>query len=129
MDCDAYGHVNNVIYYSWFDTAATRMLFAHGLLWMHDCPSIGLCVESHCQFFAPIEFPHNVDACVRVGHLGSKSLRYDIGLFRDGADEPAAAGHCVHVFVERSSRRPVAFTPEQCRIAQSLMMGAKAHGS
>ena len=93
MDCDAYGHVNNVIYYSWFDTAATRMLFDRGVLWMHDCPSIGLCVESHCEFFAPVEFPETVEARVRVGRMGGKSLRYEIAIFLSDREEPAAAGY------------------------------------
>ncbi len=113
MDCDAYGHVNNVIYYSWFDTAVTRMLFEAGLIWMDTSPIVGLCVESHCEFFAPVAFPEAVEARVRIGRVGDKSLRYEIGLFLDGRDEPAAAGYFVHVFVDRETRRPVALTAGQ----------------
>jgi acyl-CoA thioester hydrolase len=121
MDCDAYGHVNNVIYYSWFDTAATRMMFDRGVLWMHDCPSIGLCVESHCEFFAPVEFPETVEARVRIGRMGGKSLRYEIAIFRKDREEPAAAGHFVHVFVDRATRRPQMLSADQkARIADLM---------
>jgi acyl-CoA thioester hydrolase len=113
MDCDAYGHVNNVIYYSWFDTAVTRMLFGAGLIWMHDSPIVGLCVESHCEFFAPVAFPETIEARVRIGRIGDKSLRYEVGLFLPEREEPVAAGYFVHVFVDRETRRPVSLTPEQ----------------
>lgn len=113
MDCDAYGHVNNVIYYSWFDTAVTRMLFGAGLIWMHDSPIVGLCVESHCEFFAPVAFPDTIEARVRIGRIGDKSLRYEVGLFLPEREEPVAAGYFVHVFVDRETRRPVSLTPEQ----------------
>lgn len=113
MDCDAYGHVNNVVYYSWFDTAVTRMLFAAGLIWMRDSPIIGLCVESHCEFLAPVTFPETVEARVRIGRVGDKSLRYEIGLFLPKREEPVAAGYFVHVFVDRETRRPVSLTADQ----------------
>jgi acyl-CoA thioester hydrolase len=124
MDCDAYGHVNNVIYYSWFDTAVTRMLFGAGLIWMADSPLIGLCVESHCEFFAPVAFPEKVDARVRIGRVGDKSLRYEIGLFLDGRDEPAAAGYFVHVFVDRATRRPMALTAGQKALVADFAVAA-----
>ena len=113
MDADPYGHVNNVVYYSWFDTAVTRMLFERKVIRLRDSPTIGLCVESRCEFFAPVEFPETVEARVRIGRLGDKSLRYEVGLFLDGRDEPVAAGHFVHVFVDRATRRPAPLTPEQ----------------
>ena len=124
MDCDAYGHVNNVVYYSWFDTAVTRMLFERGLLRMHDSPIIGLCVESHCEFFAPVEFPVSVEACVRIGRMGDKSLRYEVGLFLGGVEEPVAAGHFVHVFVDQENRRPVSLTPDQRALVASFVTEA-----
>ncbi|MEX1148333.1 MAG: thioesterase family protein [Sphingomonadales bacterium] len=105
-DCDAYGHVNNVIYYSWFDTAVTKMLYERGVLF-HDCLAIGLCVESQCEYFAPVSFPDTVEARVRIGRIGGKSLRYEVAIFLDGSDTPAAVGHFVHVFVDRDTRRPV----------------------
>ena len=124
MDCDAYGHVNNVIYYSWFDTAVTRMLFDARLIWMADSPVIGLCVESHCEFFAPVSFPEPVEACVRIRRVGDKSLRYEIALFLMGRDEPAAAGYFVHVFVDRATRRPVALTEAQKALVADFAVGS-----
>ncbi len=112
-DGDPYGHANNIIYYSWFDTAVTRMLFERKVIWLADSPSIGLCVESHCNFLAPVEFPQTVQAGVRIGRLGEKSVRYEIGLFTEARQEPVATGYFVHVYVERSSRRPTALSPEQ----------------
>ena len=111
-DCDAYGHVNNINYYSWFDTAVTKMMYERGVLSMH-APAIGLCVESRCEYFAPVEFPEVVEARVRLGRIGDKSLTYEIGIFLAGREEPAAAGHFIHVFVDRETRRPVPLTPEQ----------------
>lgn len=111
-DADAYGHVNNVIYYSWFDTAVTRMLYARGVLSLHGDGPIGLCVQSACDYFAPVEFPQTVEGRVRLGRIGDKSLRYEVGLFLPDRDEPVAAGHFVHVFVDRANRRPVSLAPE-----------------
>lgn len=110
MDCDAYGHVNNVNYYSWFDTAATLMLYERGVLGP-ESEAIGLCVESGCAFHRPVEFPGAVDAGVRIARMGDKSLRYEVGLFRAGDARPAATGHFVHVFVGRAARRPVSLAP------------------
>lgn len=112
-DGDPYGHVNNIIYYSWFDTALTKMLFERKVIWLPDSPSIGLCVESRCEFLAPVSFPETVDARVRIGRLGDKSIRFEIGLFLAGHESPAAAGHFVHVYVDRATRRPVPLTTEQ----------------
>ncbi|MBT9459868.1 MAG: acyl-CoA thioesterase [Burkholderiaceae bacterium] len=107
MDNDAYGHLNNVVYYSLFDTAVNQMLINGGVLDIHAGPVIGLVVETHCNYFASLAFPQAVDAGIRVAHLGQSSVRYEIGLF--GADEPlcAARGHFVHVYVDRQTRRPV----------------------
>lgn len=112
-DADAYGHVNNVIYYSWFDTAVTRMLYERGVLSLHGKGSIGLCVESQCLYFSPVEFPQTIEAHVRIGRLGDKSLRYEVALFLAGEEAPAAAGHFIHVFVDRETRRPTPLTAEQ----------------
>jgi acyl-CoA thioester hydrolase len=106
-DNDVYGHVNNVDYYAFFDTVINAWLIREGELDIHGGPVIGLCVESHCEFQAPLAFPETVTAGLRVGHLGRSSVRYEIGLFgEDGG--LAATGWFVHVFVERSSRRSVA---------------------
>lgn len=114
-DCDAYGHVNNVIYYSLFDTAVTLMLYQRGVLDQTE-PAIGLCVESACTYHKPLSFPGSVDAGVRIGRIGGSSLRYEVGLFAAGRDAPAATGHFVHVFVDRVLRRPVTIE-ERHRIA------------
>jgi acyl-CoA thioester hydrolase len=111
MDNDVYGHVNNVVYYSYFDTVVNKMLIDEGLLDIERSPAIGLCVESHCSFTAPLVFPETVEAGLRVGRLGTSSVRYEIGLFRQSLEAPAATGHFVHVFVDRTTRRPVPLDP------------------
>lgn len=108
MDNDAYGHVNNVVYYSFFDTAVNRYLIEQGALDVERGAVIGLVVETHCNFFAPLSFPQPVQAGLRVAHVGGSSVRYEIGLFEAGSPETAAAGHFVHVYVDRGTRRPTA---------------------
>ena len=115
-DNDVYGHVNNVEYYSFFDTVINAWLIEEGGLDIHRGPVIGLCVESHCTFHAPLEFPQTVQAALRVGHLGRSSVRYEIGLFGAAAEAPAATGWFVHVFVDRAERRAVAI-PRPIRAA------------
>lgn len=114
MDNDVYGHVNNVVYYSFFDTVINAFLVESGALDIHESPVIGLAVETKCRFHAPLAFPQIVDAGLRIGHLGTRSVRYEVGLFARGDDRAAAEGHFVHVFVDRASRRPVAI-PEKTR--------------
>jgi len=121
-DCDGYGHVNNAIYYNWFDTAVTTMAIERGVLRSLKSPSIGLCVSSACDFLASINFPETVEARVRVGRIGGKSLRYEIALFRQDVEEPAAVGHFVHVFVDPETRRPVALTAEQTAAVADLLL-------
>jgi acyl-CoA thioester hydrolase len=105
-DNDIYGHVNNVEYYSYFDTVINTWLIREGGLDIHDGGAIGVCAESHCRFLDSLSFPDSVDAGLRVARIGRSSVRYEIGLFRSGAAEPAAEGWFVHVFVDRASRRP-----------------------
>ena len=107
MDNDLYGHVNNVVYYSWFDTAVNGWLIEQGALDIHHGAVIGLVIETHCNYFAPLAFPQNVQAGLRVAHLGSSSVRYEVGLFAEGGEMAAACGHFVHVYVDRETRRPV----------------------
>jgi acyl-CoA thioester hydrolase len=106
MDNDVYGHVNNVVYYSWFDTAVNAYLIEQGVLDIHQGEVIGLVVETQCNYFAPLAFPQTVHAGIRVARLGTSSVRYEVGLFAEGSDEAAACGHFVHVYVDRESRRP-----------------------
>ncbi|MDD3762431.1 MAG: thioesterase family protein [Nevskiales bacterium] len=107
-DNDIYGHVNNVEYYSYFDTVINAYLIRCGALDIHGGDVIGVCAESHCRFLDSLAFPDAVDAGLRVAHLGRSSVRYEIALFREDADAAAASGWFVHVFVDRASRRPCA---------------------
>jgi acyl-CoA thioester hydrolase len=116
MDNDVYGHVNNVVYYSYFDTVVNDYLIRHGGLDIHAGSSIGVAVETHCQFMAPLTFPEIIDVGLRVVKLGTSSVRYQIGLFRRGDEIVAAEGYFVHVFVDRRTRRPQPI-PEQIRAA------------
>lgn len=106
MDNDAYGHVNNVVYYSFFDTAVNQLLVEEGLLAITDSATIGLVVETGCRYFSSLSFPGQVEAGVRVAKIGSSSVRYELGLFAAGADAASAEGHFVHVYVDRETRRP-----------------------
>ena len=112
MDNDSYGHVNNVVYYSWFDTAVNAYLIEQGVLDILKSSTIGLVVETHCNFFAPLAFPQAIEAGIRVGRYGSSSVRYEIGIFAKGQSIASAQGHFVHVYVDRNSRRPVPFSEE-----------------
>ena len=116
MDNDIYGHVNNVVYYSYFDTVVNHYLMHAGGFAIHTDDVIGVAVETHCQFMRSLAFPDVIDAGMRVGKLGNSSVRYEIGLFREGDDDPAAFGYFVHVFVNRKSRRPTPI-PQKLRDA------------
>ena len=120
MDNDVYGHVNNVVYYSWFDTAVNGHLIAQGALDIHAGQVIGLVVETQCHYFAPIAFPQKVTAGIRVAHVGKSSVRYEVALFAD--DEPlcAAKGHFVHVYVDRASRKPVALPQSLAAVLEKI---------
>ena len=107
MDNDQYGHVNNVVYYSWFDTAVNAHLIEQGVLDTAKSEVIGLVVETQCQYFESLAFPQAIEAGIRVAHMGSSSVRYEVGLFAEGAPMTAAKGHFVHVYVDRETRRPV----------------------
>ena len=111
-DNDVYGHVNNVEYFSYFDTVINTYLIRAGGLDIHRGAVIGVCAESHCRFLGEMVFPETITAGLRVEHLGNSSVRYGIGLFRDGRDEPAAEGWFVHVFVDRLTRKAVPIPPE-----------------
>jgi acyl-CoA thioester hydrolase len=122
-DNDAYGHVNNVEYYSFFDTAINAWLVREGGLDIETGQTIGLCVESHCEYRAAIAFPETIEVGLRVGKLGRSSVRYELAVFRAGDGDPAAEGYFVHVFVDRATRRP-ADIPEPLRAAlERLVQG------
>ena len=120
MDNDAYGHVNNVVYYSWFDTAVNAHLIEHGALDIHAGETIGLVIETHCNYFASLAFPQTVQVGIRVAHLGTSSVRYEVGIFGD-ADTTAAKGHFVHVYVDKTSRRPVPLPQRLKTVLEALL--------
>ena len=122
MDNDAYAHVNNVVYYSFFDTAVNELLIKGGVLDIRRGPVIGFVVETQCRFFKPLAFPDRIDAGVRVARIGTSSVRYEIGIFRNDDETAAAQGYFVHVYVDRASNRPVAALPEALRkVLQPLL--------
>ena len=117
LDNDAYGHLNNTVYYSFFDTAVNQYLIEAGALDVERSPVIGLVVETQCNYFAPLGFPQAVEAGLRVAHVGSSSVRYEVGVFGAGQALAAAQGHFVHVYVDRATRRPA---PLPAPLAQAL---------
>lgn len=106
MDNDVYGHVNNVVYYSFFDTVVNATLIEEGLLDPVNSDVIGLVVETGCKYAAALSFPEDVDACICVTKIGTSSVRYEVGLFKPGLEEAAAEGFFVHVYVDAATRRP-----------------------
>jgi acyl-CoA thioester hydrolase len=111
MDNDVYAHVNNVVYYSYFDTVVNQYLMEQGALDILASRVVGLVVETQCNYFRPVSFPDIVHAGLRVGRLGGSSVRYEIGIFRNDEQSAAAQGHFVHVYVERDTNRPTPLPP------------------
>lgn len=124
MDNDAYGHVNNVVHYSYFDTVVNEWLIRQGLLDVEAGGVIGLVVETGCHYFEPLTYPETVTAAMRVGHVGTSSVRYEIALFGQGSDSAAAQGHFVHVYVDRASRRPTPL-PDAWRMALASILAGE----
>jgi acyl-CoA thioester hydrolase len=111
MDNDVYRHVNNVVYYSYFDTVVNQYLIERQVLDIGASSVVGLVVETQCNYFSPITFPDAVDAGLRVARIGGSSVRYEVGLFRNDAPEASAQGHFVHVYVDRETNRPTPLPP------------------
>jgi len=107
MDNDIYGHVNNVHYYSFFDTAVNQFLIERGVLDIQHGSVVGFVVDTACRYFRPLVFPDQVHAGIRVAHIGNSSVRYELGLFRNDDAQVAAAGSFTHVYVDRASGKPV----------------------
>jgi acyl-CoA thioester hydrolase len=120
MDNDVYGHVNNVVYYSYFDTVVNEYLVASGSLDIERSRVIGLVVETRCRFFRAIAFPDTVHAGLRVARLGNSSVRYEIGIFRNEEERAAAQGHFVHVYVDRETRRPAGLPVETRKALEKI---------
>ena len=123
MDNDAYGHINNVVYYSYFDTLVNTFLIERGVLDIQKSPVIGLVVETACNFFSPLTYPQIVVAGLRVANIGKSSVRYEIGLFAEESASAAAQGHFVHVYVDRTTQRP-ATLPDSLRAALESIRAA-----
>lgn len=126
LDNDIYGHVNNAVYYAFFDSAVNALLIRAGALDIHAGRVIGLVAQSHCDYFAPLAFPQTVQAGVRVARIGRSSVHYEIALFADAAPVAAALGRFVHVYVDRDSRRPVALPPRLLALVTELQGGPAA---
>lgn len=120
MDNDVYGHVNNVQYYSYFDTAVNQYMIEEGGLDILSGPAVGLVVETGCSYRRPIAFPDVVEAGIRVARIGTSSVTYEVGIFRQGEDDVCAFGRFVHVYVDRNSNRPVPI-PGQARAAMEAI--------
>lgn len=125
MDNDAFGHVNNVVYYSWFDTAVARFLMDTAALQPLASEIVGYVVETQCRYFAPVAFPDTVTAGLRVARIGNSSVRYEIAIFREQDDRAAAEGHFIHAYVTKATNRPTPI-PEAMRavLARFLAEGA-----
>lgn len=121
MDNDIYGHVNNVTYYSYFDSAVNRYLIEEGGLDIHNAPVVGFVVNSGCQYRKPIAYPDRIEAGLRVNKLGNSSVTYGVGIFREGEDEACAFGDFVHVFVLRAENRAVPI-PDPIRAALTRLL-------
>jgi acyl-CoA thioester hydrolase len=122
MDNDVYGHVNNVNYYSYFDTVVNQYLIEQGVLDIQNSPVVGLVVQTGCNYFSSIAFPDLIHAGLRVTKLGNSSVRYEVGLFKNEDQQVSAAGHFIHVYVDRATQRPVSL-PEPLRaVLQQIYM-------
>ncbi|WP_250513538.1 thioesterase family protein [Caballeronia sp. INDeC2] len=122
-DNDVYGHINNVVYYSYFDTVVNEYLLRAGVLDFSEGETIGLVVETRCNFFAPVVFPEPIEAGLRVEKLGNTSVRYEVAIFVQGSDTAAAQGHFVHVYVDRVTRRPVPLPAPLVDALKPLIVG------
>jgi acyl-CoA thioester hydrolase len=124
-DNDAYGHVNNIVYYSWFDTAVNQFLIENRVLDIERSPVIGLVIETQCNYFQAVAFPEQITAGVSVARLGNSSVRYEVGIFREGQDTAAAQGHFMHVYVDRASRRPTLIPEAMRTLLESIQVAPR----
>ena len=122
MDNDVYGHVNNVTYYSFFDTAVARFLVENNVLDLGTSSTVGLVVETSCRYFAPIAFPDEITCGLRCGRLGTASIRYELGIFRNEEMQASAEGHFIHVYVERAAQDRAVPLPAALREAATRLL-------
>jgi acyl-CoA thioester hydrolase len=121
LDNDVYGHINNVVYYAFFDTAVNQCLIEKKVLDIYHGQQIGLVIETGCNYFAPLAYPQTIDAGIRVAKIGNSSVRYEVGLFAQGTIEAAAQGHFVHVYVNKMTRRPEALASDLRAVLETLL--------
>jgi len=119
-DNDMYGHINNAVYYMWFDTLVNNFLIENGLVDPQNPEIMGLVVDTGCQYFASLSYPETIVAGLRVGKVGNSSVRYAIGLFKQGEDTPCAEGHFVHVYVDPETRKPKQISAEMRTLLETL---------
>lgn len=122
MDNDVYGHINNVVYYSFFDTAVNQYLIEKGVLDLERSTVVCLVVETGCQYFSSVAFPDTVHCGLRVAHLGTSSIRYELGIFRNDENHAAAQGHFIHVACDRRTQRPVALPDALRKVLEALQI-------
>ena len=120
-DNDIYGHVNNVVYYAYFDTAVNMFMVEHAGFDPHGATAIGICPETHCNYHKPVAYPQRLEAGLRIARLGNSSVSYEIAIFIEGEDDAAATGHFVHVFVDRETMKPVPI-PSPIRAAMETIV-------
>jgi len=120
-DNDMYGHVNNAVYYMWFDTLVNNFLIENGLVDPQNPKIMGLVVDTGCRYFASLSYPETIVAGLRVGKIGNSSVRYEIGLFKQGENEPCAEGHFVHVYVDPETRKPKPISAEMRTLLETLV--------
>jgi acyl-CoA thioester hydrolase len=121
-DNDIYGHVNNVTYYSYFDTAANALLIQKTGFDIHQSQSIGLVVDSACSFFQELSFPEIIQVGVSIGKIGNTSLRYELAIFKQGQEQASAQGHFVHVFVDRETRKTVPISESTRDVLEKFLL-------
>ncbi|MBU3719807.1 MAG: acyl-CoA thioesterase [Burkholderiaceae bacterium] len=120
-DNDVYGHVNNVVYYSYFDTAVNEYLIAQGVLDIENSPVVGLVIETRCQYFSSIKFPDRIQIGMRVAKIGNSSVQYELGVFANDQTEVSALGHFVHVYVDRQTNRPISIPDNFRKVLSGLV--------
>ena len=121
MGNDAYGHINNVVYYSFFDTAVNRYLIEHKVLDIAKSETIGLVIETQCKYFAPIMYPDLIHVGLKVAHLGNSSVKYEVAIFANDVDIASALGHFVHVYVDRQTNKPTPIPKNVRDVLQQLV--------
>ena len=121
MDNDAYGHINNVVYYSFFDTAVNRYLIERNVLDIAKSETIGLVIETQCKYFSSIVYPDVIHVGLKVTHLGNSSVKYEVAIFRNEEDVASAMGHFVHVYVDRKTNKPTSIPQNVRNVLQQLI--------